>query len=49
MKCNSKVKRVKSFEIQLEQAVAVVDSNTSVVPQEERKADANKPLYLKRM
>jgi hypothetical protein len=49
MQCNSKAKHDKGFEIPLEQAVAVIDSNTPAVPQEKRKADANKPLYLKRI
>ena len=49
MQCNSKEKHDKRFEIPLEQAAAVIDSNTPAVPQEKRKADANKPLYLKRI
>jgi hypothetical protein len=49
MQCNSKAKRGNRFEMPLQQAVAVTDSNTSATPLEKRKEDASKPLYLKRV
>ena len=49
MQCNSKAKRGNLVEMPLEQAVAVIDTNTSVAPLKKRKEDASKPLYLKRV
>jgi hypothetical protein len=49
MQRNSKAKRGICAEMSLQQAVAVIDSNTSVTPLEKRKEDASKPLYLKRV
>ncbi|MCJ7761871.1 hypothetical protein MUP38_00255 [Candidatus Bathyarchaeota archaeon] len=46
---NSKAKSVICAEVPLQHAVAVIDSNTSVVSLEKRKKDADKPLYLKRV
>jgi hypothetical protein len=49
MQRNSKAKNVILAEAPLQQAVAIVNSNTSAAPREKRKEDASKPLYLKRV
>jgi hypothetical protein len=46
---NSKAKLDTCTEIQLQNAVTVIDSNASTAPLEKRKKDADKPLYLKRV
>jgi hypothetical protein len=48
MQRNSKAKRAAYAEMPF-LAVAVIDSNPSATPQEKRKEDASKPLYLKRV
>ncbi len=49
MNRNSKAKLDTCTEMQLQNAVTVIDSNASAAPLEKRKKDADKPLYLKRV